>query len=315
MSMPTAGQMQTEWFTRHDSEPVTDIPEHWPAAYRDLVKRRIELIGSDRNIGLIERPEHKRRWSTDGWDKLQRAALRDWLLDRLEAPEMWDGDPEPQSVTQLAERVRHDEDFRGVLDLWVGHDQHDLVTTLGNLVADEHVPYLAAYRYKPAGLRKRAAWERTWALQRREDAGQTVTIEVPPKYGSGDFARTSYWRNRGKLDVPKERFVSYPHAGRDGDPSEVLGWAGWDHLAQARALATTYLDRKQQAGWPAERLLPLLAGLVEVEPWLHQWHADPQPGYAGSPADFFTGLVDTELAALGADRSLLVTIRSVPDLP
>jgi hypothetical protein len=95
----------------------------------------------------------------------------------------------------------------------------------------------------------------------------------------------------------------------------VLGWAGWDHLGQARALATVYLDRRQQAGWPAQRLLPLLAGLVELEPWLRQWHADPQPGYAGSPADFFTGLIDTELAALGTDRATLATIRGVADLP
>jgi hypothetical protein len=149
-------------------------------------------------------------------------------------------------------------------------------------------------------------------LQRREDAGETVGIDVPPKYTSADFVRTSYWRNRGKLDVPKERFISYPKAGRDGDSTELLGWAGWDHLAQSRALAAVYLDRKQQGGWKAERLLPLLAGLVELEPWLHQWHAEDQPGYAGSPADFFTGLVDTELAALGADRATLATLRGVP---
>lgn len=54
-----------------------------------------------------------------------------------------------------------------------------------------------------------------------------------------------------------------------------------------------------------------LAGLVELEPWLRQWHADPQPGYAGTPADFFTGLIDTELAALGTDRATLDEIRGV----
>jgi hypothetical protein len=44
---------------------------------------------------------------------------------------------------------------------------------------------------------------------------------------------------------------------------------------------------------------------------LHQWHGDPQPGYPGSPADFFTGLVDSELAAHSADRTALATIRGV----
>ena len=306
-----AGEVDTAWFERHGSTPVTELPGHWPAEYRDLVQRRIELIESDRNIGLIERPECKRRWSTDGWDAMQTRALRDWLLDRLEAPQVWGPRPVPMSVAQVADRVRHDEEFRHVLDLWVGNDQHDPVKTLGALVADEQVPFLASYRYKPSGLRKRAAWERTWELQRLEDQGKPVEIEVPPKYTSGDFVRNSYWRNRGKLDVPKERFISYPKAGRDGDDTDLLGWAGWDHLQQAQALATIYLDRKQQGGWPGERLLPLLAGIAELEPWLHQWHADPQPGYTGSPAEFFTGLIDTELATLDADRTTLATVQGI----
>jgi hypothetical protein len=67
-----------------------------------------------------------------------------------------------------------------------------------------------------------------------EDAGEAVEIEVPPKYASGDFTRTSCWRNRGNLDVPKERLISYPGAGRGGDDTALLGWAGWEHLQQRR---------------------------------------------------------------------------------
>ncbi|WP_405105587.1 BREX-2 system adenine-specific DNA-methyltransferase PglX [Micromonospora sp. NBC_01405] len=306
--------VQTEWFNRHGSKPIDRPQPHWPAEYRSLVERRIAAIGSNRHLGLIERPECKRRWSTDGWEKMQSAALRDWLLDRLEAPELWGGTPAPLSVAQLADRIGADQDFRAVLDLWVGHDTYDLARTLGQLVADEYVPYLPAQRYKPAGLRKRAQWERTWALQRREDEGEKVTIEVPPKYTSADFARPSYWRARGKLDVVKERFISYPRAGRDSDGSELLGWAGWDHLAQAQALAAVYLDRKTQEAWPAHRLLPLLAGLAEIEPWLHQWHSDDKPGFFGSPANFFTGFIDAELSQLSSDRSALTLLRGVPEL-
>lgn len=305
---------QTEWFNRHGSKPIDRPQPHWPAEYRTLVERRIAVIGSNRHIGLIERPECKRRWSTEGWEKMQSAALRAWLLDRLEAPELWGGQPAPLSVAQLADRVGGDQDFRAVLELWVGHDNFDLAKTIGLLVADEHVPYLPAQRYKPAGLRKRAQWERTWALQRREDAGEQVEIEVPPKYTSTDFARPSYWRARGKLDVPKERFISYPQAGRDSDGSELLGWAGWDHLAQAQALATVYLDRKTQEAWPAHRLLPLLAGLVEIEPWLHQWHSGEHPAFPGPPAEFFTDFINTELAQLSSDRSALTLLRGVPEL-
>ncbi|SCL29665.1 Methyltransferase domain-containing protein [Micromonospora nigra] len=300
---------EPEWFVRHGSTPITELPAHWPDDYRALVQRRIEVIESDRHIALIERPECKRRWATDGWDAMQAKALRGWLLDRLETPELWGDRPVPQSVAQLADRVRHDEDFRSVLELWVGRDDHDLTKTLAKLVADEHVPYLPVHRYKPSGLRKRAQWERTWAQQRLEDAGEDVQVAVPPKYTSADFVKASYWRARGKLDVPKERFISYPKAGRDGDATELLGWAGWDHLAQAQALATVYLDRKSQAAWPADRLLPLLAGIAELEPWLHQWYADERPGFPGSPAQFFTDLVDAELSQLGADRSAIERLR------
>jgi hypothetical protein len=306
------GGAETQWFARHGSIPITELPWHWSPEYRAVVEKRIAVIESDRNIGLIEQPECKRRWSTSGWDALQEEALRGWLLNRLEGPELWTGVPTPLSVAQLADRVRHDEDFRSVLDLWVGSDQHDLTRTLGKLVADEHVPYLPLLRYKPAGLPKRLQWERTWEMQRREDAGETVKIDVPPKYASGDFLKASYWRNRGKLDVPKERFVSYPNLGRDGDSTLLLGWAGWDHLAQAQAIATVYLDRKTAAGWVKERrdgLLALLAGLAELEPWLTQWFDEPRPGFNGSPAQFFTGFIDGELAILGADRADLDQLR------
>jgi len=53
-----AGELKTTWFERHGSTPITEIPAEWPEDYRRLVERRIELIETDRNIGLIEQPEH-----------------------------------------------------------------------------------------------------------------------------------------------------------------------------------------------------------------------------------------------------------------
>jgi hypothetical protein len=300
-----AGEVTTEWFARHGSTPITEIPEHWPEVYKEVVRRRIEIIESRPDIALIERPECKRRWQSVPLEVQEKAALGDWLLDRLEAEGTWRGAGagRPLSVAVLADQVGADEDFRSVLDLYCGRDDYDVTAELTKLVADEVVPFLAAYRYKPSGLDKRQQWERTWDLQRAEDAGTKLDkpIPVPPKYGQGDFAKTSYWRNRGKLDVPKERFIAYPHVNKN--PHPVIGWAGWDHLEQAQALATVYIERKQQDGWPTERLLPLLAGLVELEPWLHQWHGEPATGYPGSPAEFYTTFVDAELAAHGADRA------------
>ena len=58
-----AGQAETTWFARHGSTPITELPAHWPADYRLVVETRIALIESDKFIGLIERPEYKRRWA------------------------------------------------------------------------------------------------------------------------------------------------------------------------------------------------------------------------------------------------------------
>jgi hypothetical protein len=309
-----AGEVETQWFARHRSTPLTEIPAHWPAAYRDLVARRIAVIESHPLLHLIERPDCKRRWASRTWEDMQREALTDWVLDRLEAAELWRDEHGPRvlSVAQLADLVRSDSDLRDVLALLTGRPELDLTAELSRIVKDEAVPYLAAHRYKESGLRKRAEWEHTWDLQRREDAGEQIgEIAVPPKYSSGDFRTTAIWRHRGKLDVPKERFISYPEAGRDGDPTTVLGWAGWDQLAQAQALARVILDRTQQEGWGAGRLLPLLAGLAELEPWLHQWHGEPDAVYGGSPAAFYTTFLNDQLQAHGLTRAQLAGWRPV----
>jgi hypothetical protein len=239
---------------------------------------------------------------------MQRDALTEWVLDHLEVAKLWHDvhGPRVLSVAQLADLVRTDLDMRDVLVLLTAKPDLDLTAELARLLADEAVPYLVARRYKETGMRKRAAWEHTWELQRQEDAGNKVgEIPVPPKYTTADFSTTAIWRHRGKLDVPKERFISYPRAGRDGDKTAVLGWAGWDHLAQAQALARLILDRTQHQAWDGARLTPLLAGLAELEPWLHQWHNEPEPLYGGSPAAFYTSFLDDQLQVHGLTREHL----------
>ena len=288
-----AGELATEWFNRHGSTPITEIPSHWPADYRDLVQRRIDCIESRKDIALIERPEHKRRWSTKPWKEREQAALRDWLLDACERRELWfapdhDGveQPQPLTINQLADKLRADADVVSVAALYAGPDT-DLAKVLADIIDTEHVPYLAALRYKEPGMRKRAQWEQTWELQREEDrTGERLDIAVPPKYGSGDFRKTSYWRNRGKLDVPKERFISYPGAAPDTDSSLLIGWAGWDHREAAHALIVLAYSRAED-GWAAEKLAPLLAGLAEQLPWVEQWHNEVDPELGATPADMY----------------------------
>ena len=330
-----AGEFETTWFTRHGSTPITELPAHWPDDYRALVERRIKLIHSDRFIGLLEKPEYKRRWNVEPWRDQEQRALRNWLLDRLESPAYW---PElrPATVRTLAERAATDTDFHQVAARYAGHQGVDLAPLLAELVEAESVPALPAQRYKPSGLAKRADWERTWELQRREDeidaevAATTIRSEdeteadyaarlraeqqrrkrealgdlapPPPKYRSADFRKPTWWRLRGALDVPKERFVSFPQMSRDTDPTLLVGWAGWTALELCQAVAVYCTEVTEQDGWSPERLTPLLAVLQENLPWLKQWHNEIDPEYNQRLGDFFETFLHSQLSNVRLGR-------------
>lgn len=287
------GEASDEWFKRHGSTPITKLPDHWSDSYKAIVQKRIAVIESSRAIGMVERPEYKRRWANEGWDALQEKALRSWLLDRIENRELWfpDGQPTILTLAQLTSALSLDEDFVSVAELYA--PRKELVTVVADLLANEHVPFLAALRYKPTGMRKRADWEHVWDLQRQEDAAPDEpskrkirdSTPVPPKYAPADFLKPSYWRARGKLDVPKERFISYATGPISGVP-DLFGWAGWDHREQAQALSTYFTNHDELSD---EQMTPLLAGLLELQPWLSQWHDEFDALYGGSPAAFFAG--------------------------
>ena len=326
-----AGKLKTAWFERHGSTPITDLPNHWPMDYRSLVERRIDRIQSDRIVGLVERPEYKRRWNVETWQDQERRVLRDWLLDRLESPAYW---PEKHLATAraLAERAAADSEFLEVAGRYAGHAGVDIETLVADLVEAESVPALPVQRYKPSGLDKREVWERIWELQRREDnidadvaatipRGEGETAEdhatrlhtaqrrrkqeeigdlaPPPKYRSADFLKPTYWRLRGALDVPKERFVSLPQMGRDSDQTLLVGWAGWNVPELCQAVATYFIDVIEQDGWTATRLIPLLAIIQENLPWLKQWHNDVDPEYNQRLGDFFETFLNSQLSNHG----------------
>jgi hypothetical protein len=361
-----AGKIKTTWFERHRSRPITEIPAHWPSDYRAVVERRIELIEVDTNIALIERPEYKRRWSMPPWEEMEQAALRGWLLDRLEDAEYWPADdPRLVSIRQLSDPIRRDPDFLSVAELYVGQADFELEALVADLTLKESVPFLAALRYTETGVRKRTQWEKTWDQQRREDAidaevavkrdeflwstttnrhpreeGESAEewsarlsaltrapeiqaladrriteeqrwrkkdevgeIPAPPKYRAADFQSQNYWRLRGGLDVPKERFVSFPRCARDADGSPVITWAGYGHLLRARAIAAYYVERKQIDGWAPARLAPLLAGLLELLPWLRQWHNEYDAQTGLRMGNYFGEFVRDETRELGMTES------------
>jgi len=397
-----SGELETKWFDWLRILPATEVPPDWPKEYVDVVHHRIQLIENERNIGLIEDIRCKRRWEFEPWEEQQERALRSWLLDRLESYFDLDGrlntkarsheegpenertvssacqspsclrafvfNPALISVAKVADLAKQDKNFMEVAELYAGRMDFDVANLIGDLVAAESVPCLPILRYKPNGLDKRAAWERTWELQRLEDAVDALfemerlkniepgkaedalrllvaalrideqvkpqilrealtaarhvaevakqkldpqrfvtdaakrakqcavgDIPIPPKYTSADFLSSGFWRLRGKLDVPKERWVSFPHCdGEDG--TLVIAWAGYDHLQLARAIAERYEHAKEHEG---RKLVPLLACIGQLIPWLKQWHNELDPAYGARMGDYFENYLAEESKALG----------------
>ncbi|QEG24772.1 BREX-2 system adenine-specific DNA-methyltransferase PglX [Mariniblastus fucicola] len=166
--------------------------------------------------------------------------------------------------------------------------------------------------------KKIEAWHAKTKPEQRTDTREPIAreldailkIPVPPKYkGSGrdkDFhtrGGVKYWKLRGKLDVPKERWVSFPHCeGSDG--SLMIAWAGYDHLQLARAISAHYVDVKNNLGGSDDpRLVPLLAGIMELLPWLHQWHSELDPEFDMRMNEYYDDtFVESNANELGKSR-------------
>ena len=400
-----AGELETTWFTRHGSTPITELPVHWPEDYKNIVEKRMEAIEENpRTIGLIEQPEYKRRWNLEPWDSQLEKALKNWLLDRLESYFDFDGrmndekvptaqiDIELITVARMADIAKADGEFMKAAELYRKRPDFDPAALVAELVENESAPLLPSCRYKPTGMDKRIAWERTWRLQRLEDdidalfdlhrlsgiegtdlppalSDEIATlvektglrevrikmgeaekrkseewiaerlrfilsflqkrreegkdendpglklemkrqtdlvkrhmigdIVVPPTYKTKDFKSTVFWRLRGKLDVPKERWTSFPHCESE-DRSLLVAWAGYDHLQMARAVVAHYVDIQEKTGGGEDpRLEILLACLCEILPWLKQWHNDVDPEFNERMGDFYEMFIADEAHRMG----------------
>jgi hypothetical protein len=222
-------------------------------------------------------------------------------------------------MARVADVAQQDVDFMQVGELYRNDPAFDVHRLVAELVEAESIPLLPILRYKPSGLRKRLEWEQTWAWQWQEDAidartrlpkddPQSLTtvqaqelkhreigdIPVPPKYTSSDFVSSTSWRLRGKLDVPKERWVSFPYCeGADG--TQVIAWAGYDHLQLARTISAYYVEIQERLGGHDDlRLVPLLTCLIALLPWLKQWHNEVDPEFGLHMGDYFEGFLQEE---------------------
>ncbi len=314
----------TEWFEKHGWSPLreSDVDGLW----RLLVKARRAAIRDSEALQTLEVCEFKRRWPRPDYDKEEHEAMALWLADRVEREVQTR--TEPFAVRSIAAALQHDASVEAVATLYAGAG-FDLDQVVAQILDEESVPNLKSHVFKKKGLVKRAAWERTWDLQHAEDAwdakkkahddaiaagvdpheapplpeGQRPEPEVPPKYGSGDYLKPTYWKQRGKLDVPKERFIAYSEA--PGELTEngeqpLYGWAGWDHLRRAQVLLA--LDEQaEDAGVDLKDRYGLLWGVQFLLPYV-RWGDDKAQSAASEFAAILrdlvgdTGITDTMLA-------------------
>src|SRR5262245_22140942 len=299
----------SEWFRIHKRE----VPKDVGGPLADLYRRRLRLLDDPehgKQLRLLETPETKRRWSPPDDQKAFSDAVRAWLLERLEATFREQPQPELRTARQFALELGRDPAVAAAHELLTEESGLDLVKLISDLGDIEGVPFLAGFRYAETGMEKRATWEETWRLQRIEDEDpkklaaelkrlNLKSIAVPDKYGPKDYLR-HFWSLRGKLDVPKERFVTIPGGNTDEDTTPLVGWAGWNHLQVAQALSGLYQRRRAEDGWTKDRLVPLLAGLDERVPWLLQWHNEPAADFGGMKlGEFFRDFVAGEAHGLG----------------
>ena len=195
-----------------------------------------------------------------------------WLLGKIEDVFRTAGPPRCLSLEALTERLAAVDGALAVASVWAGHPHPELPEVVGELLAAHAVPCAAALRHTEAGLAKRAKWEETWALQRSVDAGGGATVAPPPHYTMSDYRDAITWRHRGKLGVPRERFIAYPGAGRK-EGELLYGWAGWALREQALVLKVMYEERSRD-GWASAPLEPLREGLRELVPWICSWDED-----------------------------------------
>ena len=271
---------KSAWWSRHGHDRVTEIPPNYSEAMRARIQARMDLIESDPRLQLIEQAAYKRRWQTADFDAETKSAAESYLLDRLEdlfAPGGPLANPSSYRLEQIVDAWARDPRTVAVARVWKSGDV-DLTLAAEQLLRDHGLPDNPRRIYTAEGLRTFAAWKKTWHLQDLEDRGQPLvdpdtakpldTIESPPKFERGHFLTADAFSIRGKLNVPRERFIIFA----DLSPPRY-GWNGWRDIDRARAQVDAYdLAEKD----PDNRLpLPTVADPRRCGPTLGLWESLP----------------------------------------
>lgn len=241
----------------------------WPAGYqptplpdflRPLTEARIALIQSNPDIALLEDPLYKRRWIPPDYEKEFSEAASWWLAEKLEfALEQYG---KPISLREWARLLADDERVNAVLEVLTGSPSFDRESELFKVVKTNTVSNRPEHIFNLSGLRK-------YINSPRNGEG------ILPEYESKDFSDPVAWRIRGKLNIPRERFIAYREFDSNWRGETIpdsagpwFGWAGWNAVQRADALANL-LERANRAGWEANfRQCGLRAALRDLLPEL-----------------------------------------------
>ena len=272
---------KSAWWSRHNHDKVIEIPSSCSNAQRTRLQQRVSAIESDERLAMLETPAYKRRWEPFDWRAETANAAESWLLDHLEdlfapatatAPRGPLAEPKPYRLEEIAAACSHDPRVAAVAGVWTGTGLSvDLSLVAEKLLRANALPDNPHRLYSDEGRRKLDEWKRVWGLQDQEDAWEKAAAEakvrneaapkkrlvdpndptkqmdaipLPPKFEKQDFARPEFFSVRGKLNVPRERFILF------GDLSpNRFGWNGWRGreraLAQVEAFTLAESDPQQ----------------------------------------------------------------------
>lgn len=230
-------------------------PEPLCADYQQVVAGRSKVIQDNPAISQLENYMFKRLWRdteeniTEPEFRRRHDAqqLRAWLEDQVELTASQSA--KAFTTAKIAASLMGNDHVHAVAEVYTGTPGFSIEMLVTELVEDDAVPSCPWHTYTPSGLVKHEAWQETWRLQRLEDSGaSTSDFPPPPDFSQGsrgkpnDFLRPGYWRLRGKLDVPTERFIAFTEVpGRSG-AERYYGWAGW--TAQQRVKAILAIDEE-----------------------------------------------------------------------
>jgi len=237
-----------------------DYQGDWPAGYqppplpeplRSLTEARITVIKANPDIAMLEDSLYKRRWIPPDYEAEFRQAAAWWLAEKLEWALEQHG--RPISLREWVHVLGQDERVIATLEVLTSTPSFDLERELLRVIRANAVPDRPEHYLKSSGLRK-------------------LQVEGA-EFKSTDFSDATAWRLRGKLNIPRERFIHYAgfdHTLRGANAPETggpwFGWAGWNEVQRAEALADL-IERASRAGWEMHyRQCGLRAALRELLP-------------------------------------------------